>query len=139
MPAARHGQPVGAHRTRLVQAWGSWLALLAFHSFPTGDAALPLLSTLALVAFLSSGSRETIESWLPGPALLSFGSWQPNEAWRASRPRQAAGASLARRTLLSLCSVQALGTLNSLKAHGAWGTRRAWGPWLHYDLGQALL
>ena len=30
------------HRTWLVQAWGSRLALLAFHSFPTWDTAIPL-------------------------------------------------------------------------------------------------
>lgn len=60
MPAARHGQPIGAHRTWLVQAWRSWLALLALHSFPAGDTSLPLLSALAPVTFLSSGSRETI-------------------------------------------------------------------------------
>lgn len=60
MPAARHGQPISAHRAGLVQAWGSRLTLLALHSFPAGDASLPLLSTLAPVAFLSSGSRETI-------------------------------------------------------------------------------
>lgn len=60
MPAARHGQPIGAHRTWLVQAWRSRLALLALHSFSARDASLPLLSTLTPVAFLSSGSRETI-------------------------------------------------------------------------------
>lgn len=93
MPAARDGQPVGAHRAWLVQARRSRLAFLAFHSFPARNASLPLLSTLAPVAFLSSGSRETIQSWLPwlsGPALLSFGSWKPNKAQWARWPRQAA-------------------------------------------------
>lgn len=105
MPAAGHGQPIGTHRTRLVQAWRSGFAFLALHSLPAGDPTLPLLSTLAPVTFFSSGSREAIQSWLPGSALLSFGSRQPNQAWWANRSRQPAGASLARCALLSLCSI----------------------------------
>lgn len=139
MPATRHRQPVGAHRAWLVKAWWAWLSLLAFHSFPTRNSSLPLLSSFTSVAFLSPGSRETVESWFSGSALLSFGSWQPNKAWWANWSRQTVRASLTRCTLFSLGSIQALGTLDPLKAHGAGGTRRTGGPWLHYDLGQALL
>lgn len=139
MPAARHRQPVRAHRAWLVKARWAWLSLLALHSFPARNSSLSLLSTFASVALLSPGSRETIKSWLPGSALLSFGSWQPNKARWADWTRQAMRASFTRCTLLSLGSIQALGTLNPLQTHGSGGTRRPGGPWLHYDLGQALL
>lgn len=93
-----------------------------------------------------AGLRDTRDVWSQGVVLectrvylLSFGSWQSNEAWWASWPlggkkkigqnalkaqegpplgsskagdthRQPAGASLTQRTLLSFCSVQALET-----------------------------
>lgn len=95
MPAARNRQPILSHGTRLVQSWWPRLSLLALHSFPAGDTSLPLLSTLAAITFLSPGSREAIKSWLPGSALLSFGSWQPNKARWTDWPRQATRASLA--------------------------------------------
>lgn len=139
MPAARHGQPVRAHGAGLVKAWGARLSLLTFHSFPARNPSLPLLSTFTPVALFSPGSREAIESWLSRSALLSFGSWQPNKARWANWSRQAVRASLARCTFVSLGSIQALGTLDPLEAHGARGARRTWGSWLHYDLGQALL
>lgn len=60
MPAARHGQPIGTHGTWLVQAWWSWFTLLALHPFSAWDTSIPLLPTLTAVAFLASGSRETI-------------------------------------------------------------------------------
>lgn len=139
MPATRHRQPIGAHRTWLVKAWWARLSLLALHAFPARNSSLPLLSTFTSVTLLSPGSREPIESWFSRSALLSFGSWQPNKAWWANWSRQAVRASLTRCTLFSLGSIQALGTLDPLKAHGARGTRRTRGPWFHYDLGQALL
>lgn len=139
MPAARHGQPVRAHGAWLVKAWWAWLSLLALDSFPARNPSFSLLSTFTPVTLFSPGSRETIKSWLSGSALLSFGSWQPNKAWWANWSRQAVRASLTRCTFLSLGSIQALGTLNPLKAHRARGARRTGRPWLHYDLGQAFL